>query len=299
MGAGRLATLPPKASMTDPTSGVPTRPSRGLHGCGTVPESNRTSLAVASPASMPVTRRVAGAGGRPHFTRLPVSSPPSHSDGGSARPGRDHVTGWCRLRVVAPSARPLRGLAPPPPSVGEAPVSSPLPAELGGGRGEGKTLDEPFPRHGSACRVAPPPTRRRHRQIGSKFLATRGFGLHPRTGPTTRRPYAEKGNPWTSFARRRMPDVERPRPPHRRPHLDSLAQWPSATGSCSPSPRSPSLHSRSCGARATSHLQSRERGSRSEASRPASRVPLPARIRGTLVRATGDQRQPLGVFSPP
>ncbi len=29
---------------TDPVAGDPTRPRRGLHGCGTVPDSNRTSL---------------------------------------------------------------------------------------------------------------------------------------------------------------------------------------------------------------------------------------------------------------
>src|SRR3989304_4864495 len=40
-----------------------------------------------------------------------------------------------------------------------------------------------------------PPTRRRHRPIGSKCHPPPGSALHPRTGPTTRRPYPEKGKP--------------------------------------------------------------------------------------------------------
>jgi hypothetical protein len=67
-----------------------------------------------------------------------------------------------------------------------------------------------------------PPTRRRHRPIGSKCHPPRGSALHPRTGPTTRQPYAEKGKPLdkphpSPVTRRRTPERALPVARHQPP----------------------------------------------------------------------------------
>jgi len=72
------------------------------------------------------------------------------------------------------------------------------------GRGLGGALN---PVVASARRPTegPPPIRRRHPQIGSKSLAPRGSALCPRTGPTTRQPYPEKGKPLDKLTRVPLP----------------------------------------------------------------------------------------------